>query len=150
MEEKNRSNDRNLYGPACALTAYGTGFKPEIFLSETIFPSELIIFKGKWGGTEKARNELKNKMAEVEPAAASFFEQTLLVVKVSKSSVSATQHKEAESFLEQYQDEILRLSKFPNVERVVLRCLVKEGESLEEYSREFMELAFSCGITALM
>ncbi len=53
-------------------------------------------------------------------------------------------------FLEQYRDEIQRLSKFPQVENVVLRFMLGEGESVENPSDEFMDLAFSVGVNVIM
>lgn len=136
----------NLYGAGCSLQADGMGFEPEAFLRQTAFDSNLILHQGKLGFPE----EFKNKAAEVEPEVSQLFETTFLLLRISKSKEHAIQLKEAIVFFEQYKKEILRLSKFPQVENVVLRFIPKEGESFENPSDEFMELAFSAGVNNLI
>lgn len=124
----------------------GIGFEPEAFLQQTTFDSKLILFHGKLGFPE----EFKNKVAEVEPEGSQLFETTFLLLRVSQSKAHTTQLEEAAVFLEQYRDEIQRLSKFPQVENVVLRFMLGEGESVENPSDEFMDLAFSVGVNVIM
>ncbi len=146
MKENNWTNNPNLYGPGCALSASGVGFEPELFLKETSFPPELILFTGVLDFPE----ELKNKINEVESSASSIFELTFLVIKVSEAGVSANQHKEAMLFFKQYCNEILRLSKFPNVEQLVLRCMTTDDDSFENHPEELINLGFDCGLSSLM
>ncbi len=146
MNENNWTNNPNLYGPVCALSASGAGFEPELFLRETSFPSELILFTGILDFPE----ELKNKINEIEPSSSNIFEDTFLIIKVSDAGKSANQHKEAMLFLKQYCNEILRLSKFPNVEQVVLRCMTSDDESFKNHPEELINLGFDCGLSSLM
>jgi hypothetical protein len=136
----------NLYGAGCSLQAAGIGFEPEVFLQQTTFDSNQILFQGKLGFPE----EFKSKVARINPEDSQFFETTFLLLRVSISESHAIQLKEAVSFFEQYRDEILRLSKFPQVENVVLRFMLEEGVSFENLSEEFMNLAFSVGINNLI
>ncbi|MDQ3181429.1 MAG: hypothetical protein M3Q33_13015 [Acidobacteriota bacterium] len=146
MQDDSWLYNPNLYGPGCSMQADGIGFAPEVFLRQTTFDSNLILFQGKLGFPE----EFKNRVAQVEPKDSQLFETTFLLLKVSKSESHAIQLKEAIFFFEQYKDEILRLSKFPQVENVVLRFMLEEGESFEKLSDEFMDLAFSVGVSVIM
>ncbi len=144
MEENNWLNNPHLYSHGCALSAYGIGFDPESFLSETSFDPELIIFKGQmsfktfeWKG-------------EVRPRTKEIFEYSHLIWKVSKSEANPIQVDEATLFLKQYQGEIKRLSEFPQVETVSLHFSVAEGELREKLSQDFMDLAFSSGVNCVM
>lgn len=136
----------NLYGAGCSLQANGIGFEPEVFLQQTTFGSNQILFHGKLGFPE----EFKSKATKVEPVDSQLFETTFLLLRISSSKSHSIQFKEAVLFFEQYQDEILRLSKFPQVENLVLRFMLEEGESFENPSEEFMKLAFSVGVNNLM
>jgi len=143
MEENNSLNNPNLYSYGCALNAYGIGFEPELFLERTTFDPKLIVFKGKsgirtfeWAGENKPRTKV-------------IFEYVHLVLKVSKSRVSAIQYQEAKMFLKQYRGEILRLSKFPNVKDVMLKFSVVKGELVEDHPRELVNLAFSSGVKSV-
>ena len=144
MEEIHWSNNPNLFGHGCVLSAYGIGFEPALFLSETSLDPELILYKGKMGF------RTFEWVGEVRPRTKEIFEYTHLILNVSKSGVSATQHTEAILFLKQYQNEILRLSKFPNVEHLGLHCRLTKGESFEDYPYKLIHLADDCGITHLM
>ncbi|MBA2619926.1 MAG: hypothetical protein H0U87_01860 [Acidobacteria bacterium] len=146
MQDDSWLYNPNLYGPGCSLQADGVGFEPKVFLQQTTFDSNLILFQGELGFPE----EFKNKVAKVEPVDSQLFETTFLLLRVSISKSHAIQLKEAGLFFEQYRDEILRLSKFPQVENVVLRFMSEEGESFENPSEEFMDLAFSVGVTVIM
>ncbi len=144
MEEIHWSNNPNLFGHGCVLSAYGIGFEPTLFLSEMSFDPELILYKGKMGF------RTFEWVGEVRPRTKEIFEYTHLILNVSKSGVNATQHTEAILFLKQYQNEILRLSKFPNVEHLGLHCRLTKGESFEDYPDKLIDLADDCGITHLM
>ncbi len=144
MEEIHWSNNPNLFGHGCVLSAYGIGFEPTLFLSEMSFDPELILYKGKMGF------RTFEWVGEVRPRTKEIFEYTHLILNVSKSGVSATQHTEAILFLKQYQSEILRLSKFPNVEHLGLHCRLTKGESFEDYPDKLIDLAKDCGLTHLM
>ncbi len=146
MQDDSWLYNPNLYGPGCSLQADGIGFEPEVFLQRTTFDPNLILFHGKLGFPE----EFKNKVAEVEPEGSQIFETTFLLLRVSTSESRAIQFKEAVLFLERYRDEILRLSKFSQVENLVLRFMSEDGESFENPSEEFMNLAFSVGVSAIM
>jgi hypothetical protein len=146
MQDDSWLYNPNLYGAGCSLQAAGIGFEPQAFLQQTTFDSKLILFHGKLGFPE----EFKNKVADVELEGSQLFETTFLLLRVSKSKIHATQVEEAVLFFEQYRDEILRLSKFPQVENVVLRFMLEEGESFENLSDEFMDLAFSVGVNVIM
>ena len=144
MEENNWLNNPDLYGPGCALSACGIDFEPALFLEKSTFDPKLIVFKGymgfrtfKWVG-------------EVRPRTKVIFEYKHLILRVSKSEANAIQIEEATSFLKQYRNEILRLSGFPNVEHVLLTRAAAKGEPREEASDEFVDLAFSCGVSFLM
>lgn len=136
----------NLYGVGCSLQADGVGFEPKVFLQQTTFDPNLILFQGELGFPE----EFKNKVAKIEPVDLQLFETTFLLLRVSKSKSHAVQLKEAVLFLEQNRDEILRLSKFPQVENVVLRFVTEGNESSENLSAEFIELVMSVGVTVIM
>jgi len=138
----------NLYGRAgCLLQADGIGFEPEAFLQDTIFDAKLILFHGKIGFPD----EFKLKMAEVEPSGTALFETTFLLLEVSKAETQANQIAEATSFFEQYGIEIQRLRDFPQVENIMLKFMTEEVESSREnLPDEFMEMAMSRGITAIM
>jgi hypothetical protein len=136
----------NLYGAGCSLQADGLGFEPEAFLRQTIFDLNLILFQGALGFPE----EFKNKVAGINPEDSQLFETTFLLLRVSKSKSHAIQLKEAVLFFEQFRDEILRLSKFPQVENLVLRFVAEENESSENLSDEFIKLAVSLGVTVIM
>lgn len=147
MQNDSWLNNPNLYGATgCSLQADGTGFEPEAFLRQTTFDPNLILFHGKLGFPE----EFKNKAVKVDPQGSQFFETTFLLLRISSSELHAIQFKEATLFFEQYRDEILRLSKFPQVENVVLRFMLEEGEPFENLSDEFIELAFSVGVNNLI
>jgi len=144
MKENNWSNNPNLYGYGCILNAYGIGFEPELFLDETTFDAKLIIFEGKSGF------RTFEWIGETRPRTKKIFEYAHLVLKLSKSTANAIQHQEATLFLKQYRDEVLRLSKFSNVEDVMLTFSVANDESFEKHSREFLDLAFDSGIRSIM
>jgi hypothetical protein len=144
MEEVHWSNNPNLFGHGCVLSAYGIGFEPTSFLSETSFDPELILYKGKMGF------RTFEWVGDVRPRTKEIFEYTHLILNVSKSGVNPTQHTEAMLFLKQYEIEILRLSKFPNVEHLALHCGLTKGESFEDYPDKLIDLADDCGITHLM
>ncbi len=145
MQDDSWLYNPNLYGAGCSLQADGIGFDPEVFLQQTTFDPNLILFHGELGFPE----EFKNKVAKVELVDSQLFETTFLLLRVSSSKSHAIQFKEAVLFFEQYQDEILRLSKLPQVENMVLRFMSEE-ESFENPSDEFMELAFSVGVSDLI
>ncbi len=138
----------NLYGRVgCLLQADGSGFEPEAFLQDTIFDAKLILFHGKIGFPD----EFKLKMAEVEPSGTALFETTFLLLEVSKAETQANQIAEATSFFEQYGIEIQRLRDFPQVENIMLKFMTEEAESSREnLPDEFMEMAMSRGVTAIM
>ena len=146
MQDDSWLYNPNLYGAGCFMQADGIGFEPEAFLQQITFDSNLILFHGKLGFPE----EFKNKVAEVDSESSQLFETTFLLLRVSKSKTHATQIKEASLFLEKYRDEILRLSKFPQVENVFLRFMLEDGEASENLSDEFVNLAFSVGVNAIM
>jgi hypothetical protein len=148
MEESSWLYNPNLYEhPGCVLQADGTGFEPQAFLQQTTFDAKLIIFHGKLGLPE----ELKLKVAEVEPSGLQLFETTFLLLTVSEAEAKATQLEEATLFLEQHRDEVQRLRNFPQVENVSLRFMVAKGEpSLENLPNEFVELALNCGVEGIM
>ena len=136
----------NLYGAGCSLQADGIGFDPKVFLQQTTFDPNLVLFHGELSFPE----EFKSKVTKANPEGSQLFETTFLLLRVSSSESHTIRLKEAVLFFEQYQDEILRLSKFPQVENVVLRFAPEEGESFENPSDEFMELAFSVGVNNLI
>lgn len=140
MEENSWLYNPHLYSHGCALSADGIGFEPNSFLRETSFDPELIVFKGRMG--------LKTFewVGEISPRTKEIFEYSHLFLKVSKSEAHPIQIDETALFLKQYQREIKRLSEFPHVETVSLQFSVAEGELRENLSRDFMDLAFSCGI----
>ncbi len=146
MQDDSWLYNPNLYGTGCSLQADGIGFEPQVFLQQTAFDSNSILFHGKLGFPE----EFKNKAAGVEPEVLQLFVSTFLLLRVSASESRAIQLKEAVLFFEQYRDEILRLSGFSQVENVVLRFISVEGESFENLPEEFMNLAFSVGVNNLI
>lgn len=143
MEENSWLRNPDLYSPGCALSAYGIGFEPELFLEKTTFDPKLIVFKGSLGF------KTFKWVGEVRPRTKVIYEYKRLILKVSKSEASTPQIEEAMLFLKQYRDEILRLSEFPNVEHVLLTRGLAKHEPREKLSDEFMELAFSVGINVL-
>ena len=147
MEESNLMNNPKLYGPCCALSAHGIGFDAELFLSRTTFAADLILGYGKLGMPEQLKIQIAEKEGE---EAARLFDATILVLRVSSSGISKIQHDEAIQFLTKYGDEVLRLSKFPNVEQLNLRSTLTQGESFEPHPEDLVQLAVKCGITSLM
>lgn len=143
MKESNWDNLK-LRGSCCVLNAYGMGFEPELFLSETTFDPELIVLKGKLDFLQG----FKNKAAKADPEGAKLFETTFLSLILSKSEESATQVNEAILFFERYRDEVLRLSKFPNIKHLslVFKVVRDEQESLPD---EIENVAIGCGITII-
>ena len=120
-------NNPILRGPGCALAAHGLEFRPELFLLEATFAEDVELAYGK-----------------------AVLPETFLVFRISDSGVNAEQHEAAIRFLRRYRNEILRLSKFPHVAQVNLRCQVANGESFEErYPDELLTLAVDCGLTVL-
>jgi hypothetical protein len=148
MQESDLLNNPALYGHGCVLSAFGNGFDAELFLSQTVFPPEVVLAYGKLGFPE----QFKQQVIETEGAElAGLFEATILVLKLSQSGVNAVQYEEAAAFLEQYRGEILRLSRFPKVEQVNLRCAAANSESAEApHPDKLLELAAECGLTGLM
>jgi hypothetical protein len=144
VEENNWLNNPDLYAPGCILSAYGINFEPILFLEKSTFDPKLIIFKGSMGF------RTFEWVGEVRPRTKVIFEYQHLVLKISKSDARATQTEEAMLFLKQYQNEILRLSEFPNVEQTLLTRALAKGELREEESDEFMDLASSCGVSFFM
>lgn len=143
MKENNWDNPK-LRGSCCVLNAYGVGFKPELFLSETTFDLELIVLRGKLDFPKG----FKNEAIKVAPSESKFFETVFLSLFLSKSEESATQVNEAALFFERYRDEVLRLSKFPNIEHLSLVFKVVKDEQ-ENLPDEIKNLAFSCGVTII-
>jgi hypothetical protein len=144
MEKNNWLSNPHLYSHGCTLSAYGINFASESFLSEISFDPELVIFKGQMG------YKTFEWVGEVKPRDKEIFEYSHLILKVSKSEAHPTQVDEAALFLKQYQKEIKRLSEFPQVETVSLQFSVAEGELRENLSRDFMDLAFGCGISSVL
>lgn len=144
MSKNNWLNNPKLRGFCCVLNAYGMDFNPELFLSDTTFDPELIAFVGKLDFPQ----DFKKKSAKVEPEGAKLFDTTFLSLVLSKSEESATQVKEATLFFQRYQDEVLRLSKFPNIEHLSLVFRVMRDEQ-ENLPIEFQELAVNSGITMI-
>jgi hypothetical protein len=138
----------NLYGrTGCVLQADGIGFEPEAFLRDTTFDAKLILFHGKIGFPD----EFKSKMAEVEPSGTALFETTFLLLEISKVEAQAVQLAEATLFFERYGAEIQRLRDFPQVENITLKFMTEEAKSSRQnLPEEFMEMAMSRGITAIM
>jgi hypothetical protein len=145
MEDNCLMNNPNIYGYGCSISANGIGFEPELFLSQTIFPPDVITAYGKLGMPEG----LKGKVGEEDLLLyETLYKSTFLILKVSKSGINAIQHKEAILFLKQYRNEISRLSKFPRIEQINLRCVVADGELYEEeHPYELLILARDCGIS---
>jgi hypothetical protein len=146
-------NDSWLYDPklyeraGCVLQADGIGFDAEEFVRHTSFDPKLILYHGKIGFPD----ELKLKMAEVEPSGLDFFETTFLLLELSQAEAKETQISEATSFFEQYRDEVQRLQDFPQVENITLKFMFAEGESSrEDLPDEFMEMVMSRGVTGIM
>lgn len=146
MQDHSWLYNPNLYGAGCSLQADGVGFKPESFLEQTTFDPNLILFQGELGFPE----EFKNKVAKVESKGSQLFETTFLLLRISASESHAIQLKKAVLFFEKYRDEILRLSKFPQVENVVVRFMPEEGELFENPSDEFIKLAVRVGVNLIM
>jgi len=144
MEGNSWLTNPHLYSYGCVLSAYGIDFDPESFLSETIFDPKLIIFKGQIGC------KTFEWVGEIKPRTKEVFEYSHLVLKISKSEAHPVQVDEAALFLQQYQAEIKRLSEFAQVETVLLQFSVAEGELRENLSRDFMDLAFGCGIGSVI
>lgn len=142
MEEGHWSNNSNLFSHGCFLSAYGIGFEPELFLSEPSFDPELIIFKGSMG--------LKTFewVGKVRPRTKKIFEYTHLILKISKSESSAVRFEEATNFFNQYRDEVLRLSKFHNVEHIILQFKGIKDEQ-ENLTEEFTKLAAGGGVSVI-
>lgn len=65
-------------------------------------------------------------IGEVKPRTKQTLEYRHLILKLSNSETNETQIAEATLFLNQYRDEILRLSRFPNVEKVLLQSKAKK------------------------
>ena len=147
-EDDNLMENPKLYGHGCVLSAHGRGFEPKSFLSRTILPPDVILGFGKLGLPE----ELKKQVIKKEGAeGAMLFEARILALKLSESGVQAVQHEEAIAFLSRFRDEILRLSRFPNVEQVNLRFAAAAGEPVVERPPDkLLELGAECGLTALM
>jgi len=144
MEENSWLNNPHLYSHGCALSTYGINFDPESFLSETSFDPQLTIFKGQMGF------KTFEWVGETKPRTKEIFEYSHLVLKVSKSEAHPIQVDEATLFLQQYNEEIKRLSEFAQVETVLLQFSVAEGELGENLSQDFMDLAFGCGISSVL
>lgn len=148
MKKSNKINTPDIRTYGCALSAIGIGFEPESFLKETIFPPELVIFKGNLGFPKNFKD---NRVSESESHSLKMLsEATFLTLKVSESGISATQHKEAILFLEKYRNEVLRLSKFLNVQQINLRCKLDKNEQFEEYPDELLKLGAACRLSCLM
>ena len=144
MEENNWLNNPELYGSGCILSASGIDFEPALFLENSIFDPKLIIFKGSMGF------KTFEWVGEVRPRTKVMFEYRHLILKASKSEANAIQIKETMLFLKRYRNEILRLSKFSNVRDISLTRAIAKGDPREEASDEFVDLAFSCGVSILM
>ncbi len=151
--EYNFENNEWLYNPnlyrrsGCVLQVDGIGFEPEEFLRQTTFDPNLILFYGKLGFPE----ELKLKVAEVEPSDLQLFETTILLLEVSQAETKTSQISEATSFFERYRNEVKRLQGFPQVENIALNFRTAENESSQvNLPNEFSELAAGCGVTAIM
>ncbi len=151
--EYNFENNEWLYNPnlyrrsGCVLQADGIGFEPEEFLQQTTFDPKLILFHGKLGFPE----EFKLKIAEVEPLGFQLFETTILLLELSRAETKTSQILEVTSFFERYQDEVKRLQGFPQVENIALNFGTAESESSQaNLPDEFIELATSCGVAAIM
>ena len=142
MEKGNWLNIRRLYAPGCFLSASGIGFEPEVFLAQTSFYSKRILFKGKMGF------KTFEWVGDVRPRTKQIFEFTHLILLASASNVRSTQIKEAFLFLKRYQDEILRLSDFPNVEELNLEFSpLAVEEKLAEPPEEIISLTKKCGLS---
>lgn len=151
--EFNFENNEWLYNPnlydhsGCVVQADGIGFEPEEFLRQTTFNPKLILFHGKLGFPE----EFKLKIAEVDPSDLQLFETTILLLEVSRAETKTSQISEATSFFDRYQDEVKRLQSFPQVENLALNFKTAQNESFQvNLPNEFIELATSCGVTAIM
>jgi hypothetical protein len=145
MEEGNGLNNRRLYAPGCYLSASGIGFEPEAFLAETVFYPKRILFRGKMGFRSFGW------VGDSQPRTKQIFEYRHLILLVSNSDVRETQLREALLFVKKYQDEVLRLSNFPNVEQVLLQFSVKrEDFAKPKLSDELLDLCYQSGITFLI
>ncbi len=116
-------------------------------MRQTTFDPNLILFHGKLGFPE----EFKLKIAEVEPSGLEFFETTFLLLAVSQAETKTSQILEATSFFERYRNEVKRLQNFPQIENIALNFRTAENESSQAtLPDEFIELAASCGVGAIM
>ncbi len=149
MEKNYWYNNPNLVQrPGCTLQANGMNFDAKLFLIQTTFEQKQIVF----AGILELPEEIKRKLADDAPEGIEVFETTFLLLSVSESETKITQFEEALIFLRKHRDEILRLSKFPKVEEVLLKfMIVDKGESpIENLPNELEELIDECGISSLM
>ena len=147
MEEIDLMSKPKLFGHGCILSALGAGFEPRLFLERSIFPPEIVLGCGKMGMPGSLRSETAEKVGE---EAAAFFDAKYLALKVSDSGDNAIQYAAAIEFLKRYREEILRLSRFPNVEQVNLRCAAAGAAFARSLPAELVELAAACGLTTIM
>jgi hypothetical protein len=149
MEETDLMNNPKLFGHGCVLSAFGKGFEPKLFLEQTTFPPAVIAGFGGIGMPAEAIRQAAEKLDK--ETVAQFFEAKYLALKISGSESGAAQHAAAAEFLRRHRAEVLRLSQFPNVEQVNLRCALPPGAALDNRQyEELIELAETCGLTGIM
>ena len=149
MEEIDLMNNPKLFGHGCVLSAFGRGFEPNLFLRQTTFPPAAVLGFGNIGLPAEIIRQTSEKLGD--ETAAELVDVKYLALEISRSSDGEAQHAAAVEFLSRYCEEILRLSQFPNVEQVNLRCTLPQGESVEDHQYdELLELGDVCGLTGLM
>jgi len=123
-------------------------FDAKLFLNQTTFNQKQIVF----AGILELPEEIKRKLADDAPDGIEVFETTFLLLSVSESETKTTQVEEALIFLRKHREEVLRLSKFPKVEEVLLKFMtVDEGETpIKNLPNELEELVYDCGISGVM
>lgn len=136
-------NNPNLFRHGCFLNAYGIGFEPELFLSETTFYLKRILFKGEMG------MRTFKWFGETRPREKVIYEYSNLILLVSNAKTNATRFKEATLFLKKYRSEIIRLSEFKGVETIILTFSPLGFEPIENFPDELSDLAIECGITLI-
>ncbi len=142
------NNPKLVQRPSCTLQANGINFDAKLFLSQTTFDRQQIIYDG----ILELPEEIKRKLADDAPEGIEVFETTFLLLSVSESERRTMQFEEALIFLRKHREEILRLSKFPKVEEVLLKFMtVDKGESpIENLPKELEKLIDDCDISSLM
>lgn len=141
MNQEYNQTTFNLYPSNCFLIAQGTDFEPESFLSESVFYTKRIIYKGSSG------SKRFEWVGEVRPRKKVFFDNKHLILLVSDSKSFKTQIEQARLFLKKYADETIRLSKFPGVEQVILIFAPWSRIPSDSLPDDLIELASNSGIS---